>query len=106
VPGAAVAALRSHGVDILTAGEDGYDREPDTTLLERATALGRVLVTHDRDFIGIAAGLQRSGTSFAGIVFAHHARLPLGRLIADLETIATIGELADFRDRLQFLPLP
>jgi predicted nuclease of predicted toxin-antitoxin system len=47
--------LRQRGVDVLTAQEDGTTRLPDSELLDRATELGRVLVTEDRDLLREAA---------------------------------------------------
>jgi hypothetical protein len=41
------AALRVRGVSVLTAIEDGAERLPDADLLDRATALGRVLFSQD-----------------------------------------------------------
>ena len=46
-----IHGLRRRGVDVLTAFEDGADRLPDPQLLDRATALGRVLVSRDEDLI-------------------------------------------------------
>jgi hypothetical protein len=43
VPAAVTQALRLRGVDVLTAQEDNARRLLDDELLDRATALGRVL---------------------------------------------------------------
>ena len=51
--------LRLRGVDVLTAQEDGRRRLPDPELLDRATALGRVLFTQDDDLLREAAERQR-----------------------------------------------
>jgi predicted nuclease of predicted toxin-antitoxin system len=53
--------LRLRGVDVLTAQEDGARRLPDGELLNRATALGRVLFTQDVDLLREAAQRQRRG---------------------------------------------
>ena len=45
VPSAITRGLRDRGVDVLIAAEDGTRQLPDEELLDRATALGRVLVT-------------------------------------------------------------
>ena len=47
VPGQVTRGLRLRGVDVLTAQEDGTTTFPDPDLLDRATALGRVLFTQD-----------------------------------------------------------
>jgi hypothetical protein len=51
VPKAVTTGLRRKGVDVLTAFEDGTDQWEDESLLERITQLGRVLFTHDDDFL-------------------------------------------------------
>jgi hypothetical protein len=43
VPRAITIGLRLRGVDVLTAQEDGRRNTPDADLLDRATALGRVI---------------------------------------------------------------
>ncbi len=70
---AAVAALRASGFDALTALEDEYDRHPDEDVLDRAMSLRRVVVTHDQDFLDIAADRQIRSEEFPGIVFCHLA---------------------------------
>ena len=46
---AITAGLRRRGVDVLTVQEDRAARFEDPALLDRATQLGRVLVSHDDD---------------------------------------------------------
>ena len=46
---AITAGLRRRGVDVLTAQQDGAARFEDPALLDRATQLGRVLVSQDDD---------------------------------------------------------
>jgi hypothetical protein len=45
VPRAITLASRQRDLDVLTAYKDGNDRLADDLLLDRATALGRVLFT-------------------------------------------------------------
>ncbi len=59
--------LRLHGIDVLTALEDGTHRLPDPELLDRATALGRVLFSTDEDLIVEAQRRQRVGVNFAAL---------------------------------------
>ncbi len=47
--------LRQRGIDIVTAQEEQTDTLLDHDLLRHATRQGRVLVTHDRDFLTIGA---------------------------------------------------
>lgn len=64
VHGAIVEGLRRRGIDCLTCSEDGTTRLPDEKLLERATALGRAIVTQDVDFLEIAAKWVAAGKRF------------------------------------------
>ena len=58
--------LRLRGVDVLTAQEDGTARLSDPDLLDRATALGRVVFTQDEDFLAEAARRQAAGCRSPG----------------------------------------
>jgi predicted nuclease of predicted toxin-antitoxin system len=55
VPAAITDGLRLRGVDVLTAQEDGTGEFFDSDLLDRATALGRVLFTQDKGLLREAA---------------------------------------------------
>ena len=46
-----VEALRALGHDVRTAQEEGLGGRPDPEVLAAATALGRIMLTHDRDFV-------------------------------------------------------
>jgi predicted nuclease of predicted toxin-antitoxin system len=105
VPGAITIGLRLRGVDVLTAQEDGTRRLPDQELLDRATALGRVLFTRDEDLLREAAERQQGGTTFAGVIYAHQLRVTIGQRIRDLELIARVGEPEEFAHRVEYLPL-
>jgi predicted nuclease of predicted toxin-antitoxin system len=56
--------LRERGVDVLTAFEDESSELADAALLARATELGRVLFTQDKDFLAIARTHQIRGVPF------------------------------------------
>lgn len=105
VPGPITRALKRRGVDVLTAQEDGTRRLPDDALMDRATALGRVLFTRDEDLLREAMSRQRSGAPFAGVIYAHQLRVTIGRCIDDLEVLTKAGEPEDFRNRVEYLPL-
>lgn len=55
VPQAITRGLRRRGVDVLTAQEDGTTELRDPELVDRASALGRILFTRDQDLLGEAA---------------------------------------------------
>ena len=64
VPFAITAGLRLRGIDVLTAQEDGTSDLDDDVLLDRVTALGRIIFTRDVDFLAHARERQRTGRLF------------------------------------------
>ncbi|MBI2297483.1 MAG: DUF5615 family PIN-like protein [Armatimonadetes bacterium] len=56
-----IALLRRHGADVLMAQQDGYDQRPDPTVMDRATELGRVLLSHDKHMLAEAHRRQQAG---------------------------------------------
>lgn len=97
--------LRRRGIDVLTAFEDGTDRLSDPELLDRATALGRVLFSRDDDLIREATRRQQCGEFFAGVIYAHQLRVSIGQCVKELELIAQLEGPEDYENRLQRLPL-
>jgi hypothetical protein len=104
VPAAITRQLRRRGVDVLTAQEDGYDAVYDDELLTRATALGRVVFTHDIRFRVEAEDWLRQGREFAGLIFGAQLGGTIGEYVEDLELIAKASEPDEWRNVVQFLP--
>ena len=77
----------------------------DADLLNRATALGRVLFSQDDDLLAEATQRQRTGQPFSGVICAHQLRITIGVCLRDLELVATIGEPEELHNQLMFLPL-
>jgi predicted nuclease of predicted toxin-antitoxin system len=96
--------LRLRKIDVVTAIEDGAEELADDLLLARASALGRVLVTHDQDFLRIAAEWQTTGRDFAGVVFAVQQSFDIGIAIEFLELIAHVMPPDEIRNRVEFIP--
>lgn len=97
--------LRLRGVDVLTAQEDGTQQLPDSELLDRAAALGRVLFTQDKDFLRETAARQQRGEPFAGIIYAHQFDVSVGKFVDDLEMIGLASDPEEYINRLVYLPL-
>lgn len=95
--------LRQRNVNVLTAEEDGCKTLSDPELLDRATALGRTLFTHDEDLLSEAARRQKAGLNFAGVI--HQMDVSVRRCIDDLEIIAKVGDATDFENQVWYLPL-
>ena len=104
VPRAITVGLRLRGIDVITAYEDGADDMDDSSLLDRATELGRVLFTHDDDFLAEATKRQQEDVPFGGVIYAHQMGTTIGVCISNLELISNIGEPEDLLNRVQFLP--
>jgi len=104
VRGQVTRALRSRGIDVLTAQEDGRVGISDPEVLQRATELGRVLFTQDTDFLVEGARRQLAGVLFRGIVFARQD-VPVRTCIDDLELIVAACEAEEYENRVEYLPL-
>jgi len=96
--------LRRRGIDVVTAFEDEREEENDEALLERATALGRILVSQDDDLLKIATQLQRSSREFAGVAYAIQQHIDIGRTIEYLELIAHLKTADEMRNSVEYIP--
>ncbi len=105
VEGPITRGLRQRGVDVLTAQEDGMGELPDEQLLDRAAALGRIVFTHDDDFLAEASRRQSEGVSFIGVLYIHQRDVLIGRCINDLETVASASNLDEYANQVRYLPL-
>ena len=105
IPYAITRQLRGRGVDALTSQEDGTQRMDDSSLLNRASDLGRVLVTQDDDLLREAASRQDQGLPFVGVIYAPALRVTLGEMIADLEILAHVSSQNEWVSRVEYLPL-
>ncbi len=79
VPRAVVRGLRDRGADVLTVAEAGLLGASDEEHLALAVEQGRVIFTHDSDFLR----LHGKAVDHAGIVFAP-GKLQLGPSYVDL----------------------
>jgi protoporphyrinogen oxidase len=105
VPKAITVGLRLRGVDVVTAYEDGAAELHDPELLDRASALQRVLFTQDDDLLDVAVRRQRENVPFYEVIYAHQLQVSIGACVRDLELIAQAGEPDDVVNQIQFLPL-
>ena len=105
VPQGVEVGVQQRGIDVLTLEADGTANRDDAFLLQRATDLGRVVFTQDRDFLALAAAWQQTRREFTGMVYAHQLRITIGGAIHDLALIALLMNLEEMRNRVEFLPL-
>ena len=105
VKAAITAGVRRRGIDVVTAQEDGTIRLEDVSLLDRTTALGRVLFSQDDDLLAIARARQLQGMSFAGLIYGHQLAATIGKYVLDLEVVCTVLDPEDMTNRIEYLPL-
>jgi predicted nuclease of predicted toxin-antitoxin system len=105
VPRAVTTALRLRMIDVLTAQEDGAAQLDDDRLLQRATELGRILVSQDKDLLGEGMRRLKQDKPFPGIVYAHQLRVTIGQMVEDLELIAQATSPEEWRGRIEYLPI-
>lgn len=105
VPWAITTELRLRGIDVLTAQEDGAAKLKDPQLLDRASALGRVLVTQDSGFLREAARRHNQALSFAGIIYVPQLEVTIGRCVTDLDLCAKGCDPDEWINWVEFLPL-
>jgi len=102
---AVTSALRLRSIDVLTVQEDGAAEWDDDRLLQRATELGRVLVSQDEDLLREGARRLREHQDFSGIVYAHQLRVTVGQMVEDLELIAKATSKEEWSSKIEYLPL-
>ncbi len=92
-------------IDARSVIEVGMHGRPDREILAWAATEGRLLVTRDvHTRIAEHAAFVRDGQGSAGAVFIPHD-VSIGRAIADLIVICEASTAADWRNRIDFLPL-
>ena len=79
-----VAGLRARGLDLRTAWDEQLIGRPDVDVLERATAQGRVVITHDLAF---GRSAIRAGTSFVGIIYLRPGHISAGFVLEIVDAL-------------------
>ena len=105
VKAAITAGLRRRGIDVVTAQEDGGAHLEDMALLDRATALQRVLFSQDDDLLAIARQRQATGVFFAGLIYGHQLAATVGKYVLDLEVVCQVLDPEEMTNRIEYLPL-
>jgi Domain of unknown function (DUF5615) len=105
VKAAITVGLRRRGIDVVTAQENGGTYLEDVALLERATALQRVLFSQDDDLLAIAREHQATSVFFAGLIHGHQLAATVGKYVLDLEVVCQVLDLEEMANRIEYLPL-
>jgi hypothetical protein len=91
--------LRQRGIDVTTAGDVQLLGASDRAHLGFALAQRRVLVTHDRDFLRIAA----SGADHAGIAYCPPAYRTIGQIVIRLADLCRHRSEEQMQGVVEFL---
>jgi hypothetical protein len=105
VPATVARQLEMRGVDILSAQADHRATLPDSTLLQRATDLGRTMVTSDIRFRALAEDWQAQQLAFGGLIYAHPLQVTIGRMVIDLELISKALSSEEMQNQVIYLPI-
>ena len=95
---AVVKGLRQRGIDVMTVVEARLRSAADDAHLAHAQREGRVLVTHDADFLRLHA----AGTEHAGIAYGPQD-MTVGDVLRSLVLIAQVLEPEDMINHVEFL---
>jgi hypothetical protein len=98
VEAAVAAALASRGYDVTTTASAGLLKATDEQHLAFAAREGRVLVTHDADFLRLHA----AGADHVGIAYCLPHR-SLGEIVRGLVLIAECLSYDEMRNHVEFL---
>lgn len=92
-------ALRRYGIDVTTTVEADLRASNDQEQLAFAKSEGRVLVTHDDDFLRLAAGEQEH----PGIAYCHLEARSVGEMIQGLRLIYEVLSPEEMREHIEYL---
>lgn len=99
VPWAVAHGLSQRGVDVLTVQQAGRSGLSDSEQLAFATLQGRVVTTHDPDFLQLTA----DGIEHAGITFCYANKYQPGALLQAILIVHGAMSAEDMRNHVEFL---
>lgn len=91
--------LRQRHIDVTTTPDAGLLGAEDSEHIAFALAQGRVIVTHDDDFLI----LHNQGTPHAGIAYCHQHRRSIGYIVRALTALWSRATPDEMANRLEFL---
>ena len=93
------SALRRHGIDVTTTVEAGLRMSDDEAQWAYAQGQGRVIVTHDDDFLVMAS----QATEHGGIAYCRPHKRSIGEIIETLRLIYEVLSPDEMRGRVEYL---
>jgi len=95
---AVAEGLKRRGLKASTAREAGNLGLSDKEQLEYAKGKKLLIITHDDDFLSLAATFEH-----AGIVYVHQQKYSIGELIRNLKLLWDELEQEDMKNHVEFL---
>lgn len=95
---AIVKGLRRRGIDVLTLAEAGKLGAADEEHFAFAHQQGRVIVTHDDDFLRLTA----ASSDHSGVVYGPQGRA-IGEMVRKLTLIPQVLTAEDMRGRVEYI---
>ncbi len=99
VPIAVAEQLFRRGIDAVTVRDLGLLGQSDIDHMALANSTGRVLCTHDSDYLDMA----RAGLSHCGIVFGQQHKHGVGNWVGFLELVYSIYDADEMNGRIEYL---
>lgn len=99
VPTAIATQLQSREIDVVTVRDLNLLGDEDDNHLQRATSMGRILCTHDSDFLQLAT----DGLPHAGIVFGQQDKHYIGEWVKYLELMHSVYTPDEMVNTIEFL---
>jgi hypothetical protein len=96
---AVAQGLRRRGVEVTTSHDAGLFQAGDLQQIDFAMAKRRTVITHDEDFLAIAA----SQVPHPGIAYCHQDSRSIGQIIAGLMLIRDCMTPEDMLNHVEFL---
>ena len=101
---ALAAALRQHGIDVVTTNEAGIAGANDDAQLEYAAEQGSVIVTNNIcDYTVLHTRWLASGRSHAGIVLFPQQGYSIGEVVRRLAHLRRTRSAGDMQGRIEWL---
>jgi predicted nuclease of predicted toxin-antitoxin system len=95
-------ALHLHGIDVSTTVDAGLRTRSDTAQLDYVRRTHRVIVTHDADFLRLAA----TTNDHPGVVFGSRTSRTVGAMIRRLILIYEVLTSEEMSGRVEYLKHP
>jgi Domain of unknown function (DUF5615) len=98
-----IAGLRRRGTDIATAADAELLGASDEQHLGHAAALGRTIVSADRDFLALVKERSGAVAGFPGLIFVV-APTAIGPVVQAIELIASILDPDEMANWIEWVP--